>query len=256
MKDAIERDIARVVALHVRLYACRERLLAVTDDEALHDLRIALRRLRSLLRPLRGLPLVQVLEQAAGALGRLSGPVRDQEVLLGELQRLGHAQPAQALAVAREDQYRMIATAREMRELLALLDDWPARWRQAGRDGELDGLDRRIRRRLRQQQRRLARALREPQQDRHALRLLIKRVRYGAEAYARQSGLDPAVQARLKAAQAALGDWHDRLQWLALTEKEPGLEDCRAIWNEALALHVERADEVLLKLLGDFPVQR
>lgn len=256
MKDAVERDIALVLALHVRLYACRERLLAATDNEALHDLRIALRRLRSLLRPLRGLPLVQVLEQAAGALGRLSGPVRDHEVLLGELQRLGYLQQAQTMDVARKDQYRVIAEAREMRELLALLDEWPARWRQAGRDGELYGLDKRIRQRLRQQQRRLARALREPQQDRHALRLLIKRVRYGAEAYARQSGLDPAVQARLKAAQGELGDWHDRLQWLALTEGEPGLQACRSVWSEALAIHAERADEALLKLLGDFLLPR
>lgn len=256
MNHAVERDIAGVLALQVRLYACRERLLAATDGEALHDLRIALRRLRSLLRPLRGLPLVALLEQAAGALGRLSGPVRDQEVLLGELQRLGYLQQAQTMGVVREGQYRAIAEAREMRELLGLLDDWPARWRQAGRDGELDGLDKRIRRRLRQQQRRLAGALREPQQDRHALRLLIKRVRYGADAYARQSGLAPAVQARLKSAQGALGDWHDRLQWLALTESEADLQACRSAWNEALAIHAERADEALLKLLGDFPLQR
>src|SRR5690606_32949876 len=56
--------MAEVVRTQVRLQACRARLTARTDDEALHDLRIALRKLRSLLRPLRGLPGVEVLEQA------------------------------------------------------------------------------------------------------------------------------------------------------------------------------------------------
>lgn len=48
--------VGQIVALQVRLLACRERLAADTDSEALHDLRTTLRRLRSLLRPLRGLP--------------------------------------------------------------------------------------------------------------------------------------------------------------------------------------------------------
>jgi CHAD domain-containing protein len=56
--------VAQIVALQVRLLACRERLAADTDSEALHDLRTTLRRLRSLLRPLRGLPGVEQLEEA------------------------------------------------------------------------------------------------------------------------------------------------------------------------------------------------
>ncbi|GAB3371972.1 hypothetical protein GCM10027514_05780 [Azotobacter armeniacus] len=55
------------------------------EGDALHDLRVALHWLRSLLRPLRGLPGVDPQEQAAAAVGRLSTPLRDDEVLLQEL---------------------------------------------------------------------------------------------------------------------------------------------------------------------------
>ena len=47
----------QVIVQQVRLYACLARLREQTDAEALHDLRITLRRLRSLLRPLRREPL-------------------------------------------------------------------------------------------------------------------------------------------------------------------------------------------------------
>lgn len=88
MSDFIEHCLGRVLALQVRLYACQARLADCTDTEALHDLRIALRQLRSLLRPLRGFPAVDVLEQGAAVLGRLSGPLRDREVLVAELARM------------------------------------------------------------------------------------------------------------------------------------------------------------------------
>src|SRR3990167_9711488 len=82
-------ELQQVVRLQVSLYACRERLLAATDPEALHDLRIALRKLRSLLRPLRGVPACDALQKQAAELGRISGPLRDLEVLLAHLQGLG-----------------------------------------------------------------------------------------------------------------------------------------------------------------------
>lgn len=88
MSDLIERSLQRVLALQVRLYACQARLGGFTDAEALHDLRITLRQLRSLLRPMRGLATVDALEQAAAVLGRLTGPLRDREVLMAELERM------------------------------------------------------------------------------------------------------------------------------------------------------------------------
>ena len=80
---------AQVLRLQINLYACRARLAAATDGEALHDVRIVLRKLRSLLRPLRDVPACDALQQRAAELGRLSGPLRDLEVLLAHLQTLG-----------------------------------------------------------------------------------------------------------------------------------------------------------------------
>ena len=72
MSAMLDHVIAQVLTLHVRLLACQARLAANTDSEALHDLRTSVRRLRSLLRPLRGLPGVDKLEDAAAEVGRLT----------------------------------------------------------------------------------------------------------------------------------------------------------------------------------------
>ncbi|MFI8608840.1 CHAD domain-containing protein [Pseudomonas sp. NPDC077649] len=256
MKGFVERILARVLALQVRLYACQARLAGATDAEALHDLRIALRQLRSLLRPLRGLPAVDTLEQGAAVLGRLSGPLRDREVLAAELRRLGLSELAQAGEARRVAGHAAVAASRELADLLLLLDAWPGNWRQAAAEGQLRGVGKRIRRRLRRQQRQLARALRDPAHDRHRLRLLIKRVRYAAEAYPLHSGLDAATQGRLKHAQSELGDWHDHLQWLAQSDFSEALQPCRAAWLQAQAAAERRADEALLALHGDFLLEK
>lgn len=253
MSDLSEHCMSRVLALQVRLYACQARLADCTDSEALHDLRIALRQLRSLLRPLRGLPGVDALEQGAAVLGRLSGPLRDREVLLAELTGRELPHPLPLDAPSRAAGYAMLATSRELMDVLHLLDRWPASWREAARQGLLSDLGRRIRRRLRRQQRQLAEALRDPAHDRHRLRLLIKRVRYAAETYPQHSGLSKAAQLRLKRAQSALGDWHDHLQWLAQTEASEALQSCRAAWLQAQWAAEQRADDALLALYGDFP---
>lgn len=254
MSAFVHSTVEQLLALQVRLYACRARLLESTDDEALHDLRVSLRRMRSLLKPLRGQPTVDSLEQAAAALGRLTGPLRDREVLQAQLRQLGANAQAEALALELAPRRREVACAAELEELLALLDAWPQRWRQAAADGELEHLQRRIRRRLLREQQRLAQALRDPAHDRHRLRLLIKRVRYAAEAYPRQCGLNRRARARLKRAQGALGDWHDHLQWLALAETEPALASYRAAWQVAMQEAERRADDNLLMLRADFPL--
>ena len=69
MTELLKKLQSQVLTQQVRLYACCARLQVQTDDEALHDLRIALRKLRSLLRPLRRQQLCAQLEQAAGAPG-------------------------------------------------------------------------------------------------------------------------------------------------------------------------------------------
>ena len=77
MSALVNRLVAQVLSLDIRLLACQARLTARTDPEALHDLRTTVRRLRSLLRPLRGLPGVEQLEAAASSVGDLTTPLQD-----------------------------------------------------------------------------------------------------------------------------------------------------------------------------------
>jgi len=238
----------QVLRLDVTLQACAARLAARSDSEALHDLRVALRRLRSLLRPLRGLPGIDPLEAAAAALGRLSTPLRDDEVLLHELESRGRSDLAGARRERLEAGRDALLAGPEWQQLCAVLAVWPSVWRQAGRDGALKDLRRRILKRQRRQGKRLGEALRDPAHDRHRLRLLIKRVRYGAEAYPGLADFPKALPKTLKAAQSELGDWHDRLQWLSRAERETDLQPLVAGWQAEMAVAEQRSDEVLLKL--------
>lgn len=244
----INRLVAHVLGLEVRLLVCQARLSARTDPEALHDLRTTVRRLRSLLRPLRGLPGVEQLEAAASRVGDLTTPLRDREVLAAYL--LEHDQPeaAHRRMAQMAEAYPAVATSPEVAQLLMILDAFPRFLRASQRQGLLKGLRQRIDKRLAKQWKKLDQALHDPAHDRHRLRLLIKRVRYGIEAYPELDRLPKAAMPCLKSAQGALGDWHDCWQWLAMAEKETDLQPCVADWKTAMAKAEGRADRVLDKL--------
>ncbi|SQI46734.1 Uncharacterized conserved protein [Serratia plymuthica] len=82
-----ESIIAHFRRLENALNQALARLQDTTDTEALHNVRINLRRIRSLLRPLRGTPGVAQLDNAAASLGKLTTPIRDLEVLIADLAR-------------------------------------------------------------------------------------------------------------------------------------------------------------------------
>ncbi|MCY1280607.1 CHAD domain protein [compost metagenome] len=256
MTTFVDELIAQVLSLEIALHACRERLAARTDAEALHDLRIALRKLRSLLRPLRELPAMAPLEQAAAALGARSGPLRDREVLAAELQRQGHAELAAPRLASLQQDYDGLLRSAELRHLLRVLDRWPALVRRAQADGLLRGLRKQVRKTLQRQDRKLAQALADPAHDRHRLRLLIKRVRYGAEAYPALSTVSRQGWAALKAGQSALGDWHDNLQWLAQAAQQADLAALTADWQAALREAEAGADTACEALREHFPTAR
>ena len=248
MSALVDRLVARILGLDVRLLACQARLSARTDPEALHDLRTTVRRLRSLLRPLRGLPGVEQLEAAASAVGDLSTPLRDREVLAAYL--LEHDQPeaAHRRMAQMAEAYPAVAASPELAQLLMIVDAFPRFLRASQRQGLLKGLRKHIEKRLAKQWKKLDKTLHDPAHDRHRLRLLIKRVRYGIEAYPELDRLPKAAMPGLKAAQGALGDWHDCWQWLARAEEEADLQPCVAGWKTALAKAEECADRVLDKL--------
>ena len=251
MSGLVDRLVAHVMGLEVGLMASQARLEARTDPEALHDLRTTVRRLRSLLRPLRGLPGVAQLEAAASRVGDLTTPLRDREVLAAYL--LEHDQPdaAHRRMAQMAEAYPAVAASTELAQLLQILDAFPRFLRASQRQGLLKGLRPNIEKRLAKQWKKLDTALHDPAHDRHRLRLLIKRVRYGIEAYPELDRLPKAAMPRLKAAQAALGDWHDCWQWLARAEHEADLQPCISTWQTTMAKAESRADRVLDKLSAD-----
>ncbi|MDP9781222.1 CHAD domain-containing protein [Pseudomonas fluorescens] len=246
----IDRLVARILGLEVRLLACQARLNAHTDSEALHDLRTTVRRLRSLLRPLRGLPGVEQLETAASAVGSLTTPLRDREVLAAYLEQHGQVEAARRRQVQMADAYPSVAASVELTQLLMILDAFPRFIRAAQREGLLKGLRKRIEKRLDKQWKKLGEALRDPAHDRHRLRLLIKRVRYALEAYPELDRLPEAAMPRLKSAQAALGDWHDCWQWLARAREETDLQSCVLTWHATMEKAEAKSDKVLDKLIA------
>ncbi|MBD1599054.1 CHAD domain-containing protein [Pseudomonas typographi] len=248
MSATLDRVIARLFTLETHLMACRERLRAQTDSEALHDLRTSVRRLRSLLRPLREVPGLDRLEQAAKAVGELTTPLRDQEVLAAHLAAHGQARLAKQRLRRANRAFSTVAASTELAALMRLLEATAPLLRTAESNGAITGLGLRIDKHLAKQRRRLARALADPAHDRHRLRLLIKRARYAAEAYPRRQHLPAALAKALKRAQRSLGDWHDRLQWLALAERAKDLAPMVTGWHAALAEACGESDKALAKL--------
>ncbi|ROL75467.1 CHAD domain-containing protein [Pseudomonas vranovensis] len=244
----LDHVIAQVLSLQVRLLACQARLVADTDSEALHDLRIGVRRLRSVLRPLRALPGVDQLEGAAKALGSLTTPLRDREVLAAQLLERQQVAAAQARLAQRRQTFASVAASAELARLLAIIDAFPVFLRAAQRQGLIRRLQQRIDKRLEKQWKQLRQALDDPAHDRHRLRLLIKRVRYAAEAYPQLQHSNSRLQKALKRAQSELGRWHDLLQWLLQAEQQRDLAPCVSHWQAQLAKAEQGADATLERL--------
>ncbi|MGE7992928.1 CHAD domain-containing protein [Pseudomonas sp. NPDC089554] len=245
MPAMLDHVVAQVLTLQVRLLACRERLAADTDSEALHDLRIGVRRLRSLLRPLRGLPGVEQLENAASALGTLTTPLRDREVLAAQLLAIGHVQAGQRRLAGRAQAFAEVAASAQLTRVLAILDAFPLFLRAAEREGLARSLAKRIDKRLVKQWHKLQDALQDPAHDRHRLRLLIKRVRYGDDAYPQLEHAAKKLQRLLKRAQGDLGNWHDRWQWLLQVPEHEDLARCKSAWDKELHQAEKRSDLTL-----------
>lgn len=125
---------------------------------------------------------MEQLEDAARALGTLTTPLRDREVLAAELIARGHVAVGQRRLEGRDRTFASVATSPQLARVLAIVDAFPLFLRAAGREGLTRSLGKRIDKRLVKQWRTLHKALQDPAHDRHRLRLLIKRARYGDEA--------------------------------------------------------------------------
>jgi len=187
------------------------------DPESLHDMRVAVRRLRALLHTGDSLLLTDTdeLDGRLRELGAALGEVRDLDVLLQRLRdetaRLGepdatHAKPlVTALSRERTGKRRRLLALLRSDSYLALLDDTAAAidsLEASEADLSLDDLTAKASRKLRQAVRALPH---EPSDvELHAVRKKVKRARYAAELAGTRR-----IARRAKALQDVLGEHQD-----------------------------------------------
>ena len=262
--DRPAEEAVRRIALREleRAQTARAALVAGDDPEALHDFRVAVRRLRSLLRAFReeaGEPLGKKLRQRLGAIAADTNPGRDSEVAVGWVEALAaDPKPAERrgiewfrerLSARRDEAYRKLereivadfgALAERLRERLS-------RYRIELRlDGESSppilyraALADEVERHSAELTAALARvASVADEREGHLARIEAKRLRYLLEPAS--PWLDGArrMLARLKELQDELGELHD-LQLLAAevaqAVAEAEGERARRVANAALA---------------------
>ena len=213
--------IRKTRALDSALEGALPRVLGNQDTEAVHDLRVALRRLRTLLklaRPVFGGFHTDAVRGAFAALQAATGELRDEEALVETLDGLSIAHDAvdawRARRVARDQRLRRSLVRRlrhgeldRARSLLHALLTLPVR---PDRDRELGKFARRV-----------VRAAREGVEDRrdtspddvvglHDLRIAYKKLRYAVEIFSEALPADLAAMAEPAARfQKRLGDLHD-----------------------------------------------
>ncbi|HJR29084.1 MAG TPA: CHAD domain-containing protein [Pseudomonas sp.] len=247
----VDDFLAQIISLEVSLYHSHARLQANSDSEALHDLRIAVRKIRSLLRPLRNMPEVVALSQAAAEVGTATTPTRDLEVIIGELQTMGYARQAMSRSSTLKEQYQKIVASPVLDKLFGELDRWPELFRTAERAGELADVKRQIQKALKKRINQLISGLRDEHFDRHELRIIVKNARYLSDAFPTLSPLKAKSRAQLKSVQASLGSWHDHHQWCLRAETERDLLEIAPYWQAASEQALADA-ELKLALLLDY----
>jgi CHAD domain-containing protein len=226
------------------------------DTEFVHDLRVALRRARSLLRELRSaLPEERTrwLRDGLSWLAELTGPVRDHDVLLLALPDYAAALPERSrddlqpliatLAAARRGSLATLLAALESPSGLALLADGRALARELA-DASGPALrqlaDRRLRKVGRRVAKRAAKTTRHtPAADLHRLRIEAKRLRYLLEFFRSLYDGDrvAAVLRALRRLQETLGELQDLSVHAARLEAVPPEE---AGWPPATLLATGR----------------
>lgn len=240
--------LAQVLRVEIALQHACLRLQAEIDGEALHDLRIELRRLRSLLLPLRKIDTAEHLDNAAAKLAKLTAPIRDVEVLVSELERAGYGELAAPRRAFLQQAYSRILQSPALAHLLSELDEWPELFRQGWVAGDTRNLRKKVTKKLARQINQLNQALEDLEFDRHKLRILAKHTRYMLDAYPRQSNLAPEVVYSLKAVLSALGTWHDLFQWCRKADTELDLQPLLPGWQRTAATALLNAEAEITRL--------
>ncbi|MGM8063127.1 CHAD domain-containing protein [Vogesella indigofera] len=235
MSASARRILKRRLSRYRRdILLARQQLSAADNGEALHQLRIGLRQLRSLLRGLGSLPGATPLLRLSAQLRQLAAAGndwRDREVRLALLQQAAGAADSRAFAAWRRREVMALQAGRlDLQQQAMVLDQLlPALQRACA--PLLTQRNRRLRRALRrallQTRRRYRRARRDWQRRpgdallAHRLRLLAKRLRYQIEAGGKLLGRRWRRRAqRARDWQQQLGDERDRQLLLQSIERD------------------------------------
>lgn len=249
----VDKYVKEILALEVALFHAKARMEADSDDEALHDLRIAIRRIRSLLIPVRSVPGMGGLREAAAQVGRLTTPTRDLEVMAAELDARDLPEAASARRARLKADYKKILVDPALRDLFEELDQWPSTFRATDSGGDSKKLSQLVVKALSKHVDRLHLALNNKAFDRHELRILVKRTRYLTDAFPDLSPLSSRAAKSLKSVQSALGSWHDHFQWCLKAEIEPDLLPVVQVWADASVGELAEAEVEIKKLAGLLP---
>ena len=235
-------------AFSARLEELGQRALASADNDAVHDLRVALRRTRTLLdvgRDIFGRFRADEVRRALGAVQRATGGLRDEEILLELVGSLVMQRPdVRGWVEARQRRERRLRT--ELRHILRagqlqsaryLLDALLAFRVKPSRERRLDKFARRA---VLQAERDVARrrSCSGDAQALHRLRIAYKHLRYRAETFAdilRPDVVAPIVRVSSRL-QSVLGEVHDVDVVTASVERARSLpQDGRSALLSALA---------------------
>ncbi len=222
---------ARLQALSGKLTDAQSRL-SLRDPEALHDFRVALRELRSLIEPVRQhLYGADELNRLAKACAKPTNSLRDREVLSLEVKRKGLADLHLALESDIADAKKALAEHRPADALIHRLLSLTVYWEKYLHRRDWEALERQTHQYRRKQRRRLKHDLADGTADLHALRILIKRYRYFLETYRPLlAELPPGLLKSLKDSQELTGNWHDRQVWVEAATRLPELRPLVAGW--------------------------
>lgn len=216
----LDKYVAEIQSLTTALHKAFKRLEQHTDDEALHDYRVIVRRIRSIIGPLRNVPENQVLREAAAVVARLTTPTRDLEVLIAELEKRGYPEQAEERQVLLQDQYQMIVDVPEVQRLFNELEKWPAEFAKSELGDDSAKLKQIVGKALKKHLKKLHAGVIDADVDRHQLRILAKRARYITDAFPSLSPLSVEAVKELKKVQSDLGGWHDNHQWGLRAQQE------------------------------------
>ncbi|MDO8329167.1 MAG: CHAD domain-containing protein [Fluviicoccus sp.] len=229
---------ARLQSLAGKLMDAQSRLTS-PDPEALHDFRVALRELRSLVQPVRkALYGADELDALAATCARPTNLLRDREVLCLELTRKGEHALHDILQTLIQEDLQDLASRQPAEALTQRLLSLTVYWEKYLVGKDWARVDKCLRKSRDKQRRRLKKALRAADTDLHRLRIWIKRYRYFLESYRSLfPKTRPELMKSIKDAQELTGNWHDRHVWIQAVNAHPELQALVTGWmDESLQL--------------------